>query len=91
MRANILLITLLAVLAISAIALKVNSCSDPQKTAYLSFNFLSKRDTMSNLFNETNAEIIKYDFFYTDPTTRKGYNISQMHPQLYYNEHYQVD
>lgn len=37
-----------------------------------------------------NKEIIKYDFVYNVSDTLI-YNISQMHPQFYYNEHHQID
>ena len=63
----------------------INYCQDPQKSAYLSFNFLSKRDTISNLFNLTNYEMNNYDFVYNDPQSNKLYNLSSMHPQFYYN------
>ena len=43
---------------------------------------------MTNLFDSLNKDIIKYDFAYTTPDNHT-YNISEMHPQFYYNEHYQ--
>ncbi len=63
-------------------------CLDPQKGLYLSYNAQSKRDTIPGLFNEIDAKIGRYNYTYNDG---KGANIviTNMHPQMYYNEHYQ--
>lgn len=59
-------------------------CTDPQKGFYMSYNALSKRDTMTDLFILINSKMSKYNFTYDDGKGSK-YTISNMLPQLYYN------
>lgn len=63
-------------------------CLEPQKGLYLSYNAQSKRDTIPGLFVEVDAKINRYNYTYNDG---KGatFIISNMHPQMYYNEHHQ--
>ena len=65
------------------------TCLEPQKGFFMSYNAMSKRDTLPNLFDTINTKIPKYDDTYTNTSTQKTYVISNMHPQMYYNEHHQ--
>ena len=49
---------------------------------------MGKRDTISNLFGEINPQIQTYNYSYTDHKNYT-YQISSMHPQMYYNDHNQ--
>lgn len=63
-------------------------CLDPQKGYYMSYNALSKKDTLPTLFTSINSKMTTYNQTYNDG---KGnlYEIKQLHPQMYYNEHHQ--
>lgn len=58
-------------------------CSAPQKGVFFSYNALSKRDTMPDVFKEINKNAKTYNSFYNNGTSQ--YNITNIHPQLYYN------
>ena len=84
-----------AILALVALlvspALSDLQCPDPQKGIYMSYNALSKRDTIPNLFTTINAKIPLYNDSYTNTTTSKVYSFTDMHPQMYYSEHHQKE
>jgi hypothetical protein len=59
-------------------------CADPQKGFYMSFNALSKRDGMTDLFVLINSNMPKFNASYNDGKGTQ-YMISNLVPQLYYN------
>lgn len=65
-------------------------CTEPQKAFYLSYSAISKRDTMEGLFKEVDSKMNKFNYTYNDG---KGgvFVISNLVPQLYYNEHHQLE
>lgn len=65
-------------------------CTDPQKGFYMSYNALSNRDHLGDLFRLVDSKMPTYGYNYTDPKS-SNYLISSMHPQLYYNEHHQKE
>lgn len=56
----------------------------------MSYNALSKRDTMTELFMLIDSRMKTYAVNYTDPKAA-NYLLTSMHPQLYYNEHHQKE
>lgn len=63
-------------------------CHEPQKGYYMSYNTLSKKDTMPTLFNLLNTKATYYNRTYNDGRGTT-FDIKQLHPQMYYNEHHQ--
>ena len=63
------------------------SCPAPQKGVYMSFDAISKRDTMTNLFKEVTATLDKYSDSFTNSSTGTTYSITAFRPMLFYNEH----
>jgi hypothetical protein len=59
-------------------------CTDPQKGFYMSYNALSKRDGMTDLFVLINSNMPKFNASYNDGKGTQ-YTISNLVPQLYYN------
>lgn len=79
----LLVVTLLSLVSVS------QKCQFPQKGLFLSYNALSKRDTIANMFTEINGKIEKFNDAYSENST--NYNIKNMHPQMYYSEHDQIE
>lgn len=84
-----MILSVLMILLCVAPAMCDLQCADPQKGFYMSYNALSKKDTMQNLFTEIDGKILTYNTTYVDPKNIT-YHINSFHPQLYYNEHHQV-
>lgn len=83
---KILIILPFLLLAASALI-----CDEPQRKFYMSFPTLSKRDMVSNLFQEINQYSQTYDNNYTDNVLQANFKITNVKPQVYYNDHYQKD
>jgi hypothetical protein len=54
---------LISLFIVLHIAFKVVSqyCTAPQKALFISFNSMSKRDTLPNLFKDVNTKLPKYN------------------------------
>lgn len=65
-------------------------CTDPQKGFYMSYDAISKKDTMQNLFSEVSGKLSTYNYTYNDD---KGatFTLSNLKPHFYYNEHHQKE
>lgn len=83
-------LSVLAFVCLVAQAAADMHCTEPQKAFYLSYNAISKRDTMEGLFKEVDSKMNKFNYTYNDG---KGgvFVISNLVPQLYYNEHHQLE
>jgi hypothetical protein len=57
----------------------------------MSYSTLSKRDMVSNLFLEINQYAQTYENNYTDNALQANFKITNVRPQVYYNDHYQRD
>jgi hypothetical protein len=66
-------------------------CSEPQKSLYMSFPTLSKRDTLANLFEEMSQNTTIINSNYTDSNLQANFKIMGLHPHPYYNDHHQTD
>lgn len=81
---------------IVGLALLAWTCSaqlkcEPQKGFFMSYNAMSKRDTLPDMFGLINQKIPKYNCSWTEFKSAKNYTITNMHPQMYYNEHHQLE
>ena len=65
-------------------------CTVPQKGYYMSYNALSKRDTIGQMFEDINAKMPSYNVSYTNATQNVSYEVKNLKPSVYYNEHHQV-
>lgn len=77
---------LIFLLLIIAIINTVNTqkCKLPQKALFMSYNAMSKRDTIANMFDEINSIMEKFnDSSYTENNT--AYSLMNLHPQMYYS------
>ncbi len=67
---KILLVILVLIAAASAIL-----CDEPQKTFYMSFQSLGKRDDINTMFQELNKNTSSFDSTYTDSTLNANFKI----------------
>ena len=63
------IIVLLSVLLLVWDCQAEQTCLEPQKGFFMSYNAMSKRDTLANLFDTINSKIGKYDDTYTNAST----------------------
>jgi hypothetical protein len=78
-------LSLLLVAALSIV------CIEPQKTFYMSFPALSKRDSLVNLFLELDKNISTYENTYTDGGLGANFKVSGVKPGFYYKDHSQIE
>lgn len=64
-------------------------CDEPQKTFFMSFNAMSKRDSIGNAFDEINSKISLKSLTHVDAGTT--YFIMNLRANLSYSEYYQKD
>lgn len=69
-------------------AVVADICDEPQRKFYMSFPSLGKRDAISNLFREMNQNMPTYENTYTDSVLAANFKITNVRPQVYYNDHY---
>lgn len=62
-------------------------CPNPQKVAFVSYNAMSKQDTMTQIFNQLNKQNVSFNYSYTHNET--VYSIVSLVAHVYHNEHYQ--
>jgi hypothetical protein len=84
MKIQILLALLLA--AVSAFI-----CTEPQRSFYMSFPTLSKRDALTNLFMTIDKNMTALENNYTDSALSANFRIFNLTPQAYYNDHLQKE
>jgi ribosomal protein S8 len=51
----------------------------------MSYNAISKMDTIGNVFTHINNMTTKYNESYSDSETKAVYKVINLHPQFYYN------
>lgn len=78
---------LLLTFIVACLPLIEANCPDPQKGFFLSFNALSKRDTMTDVFKEIDRNLSTFSAKYNGDGIQ--YELTNIKPQLYYNEHHQ--
>ena len=78
-----------AIFLLISLSYQQQTCLEPQKAFYMSYNAMSKRDTLPNLFETINSKIPTYNASYTSQNNSHTYTITSMHPQMYYSEHAQ--
>lgn len=66
-------------------------CAEPQRSFYMSFQALSKRDTLENLFQELSPNMSVMENNYTDSTLGANFVLTNIHPHPFYNDHEQRD
>jgi hypothetical protein len=66
------------------------TCENPQKSLFFSFNSLSKKDHISDMFEELNEKLTPYYFYYNDAQDDKRYNVINFKYQVAYSQHYQT-
>lgn len=81
-------VLLIALVAGCAAQLK---CPEPQKGVYMSYNAISKQDTLPLMFTEINTLIPRFNDTYNNTQNSTLYKIINLHPQLYYSEHHQKE
>lgn len=79
------------VVLLIVIQTQADLCTEPQRTFYMSFPTLSKRDTLANLFEEMSNKTTIIDSNYTDNALQANFRIMGLHPHPYYNDHHQTD
>jgi hypothetical protein len=57
----------------------------------MSFQTLSKRDTLQSIFEEMGNNMTSMDSNYTDATLQANFILSNIHPRPHYNDHEQKD
>jgi len=57
----------------------------------MSYPTLSKRDALNKLFAEMNPLLSSYNSTYTDQELSGNFNIIQLKPNVYYNDHRQTE
>lgn len=65
-------------------------CDEAQRTFYMSYPALSKRDAIGNLFDEITSNLTVLDSNYTDSNLQANFKITNLNSGTYYNDHYQV-
>lgn len=73
----------LALILILAPQTNSQFCKDPQKGIFMSFNAMSKMDTLPNLFRLIDTKLSKFNGSIVKDTNT--YSIINLNPQLYYN------
>lgn len=63
-------------------------CPIPQKSFYMSFPALGKRDNLINLFLQLDKKTSTYDNNYTDSGLGGNFRVKDLKPGFYYNDHH---
>lgn len=71
-------------LSVLPLILMAELCVNPQKSLYMSFQALSKRDSIPSVFAEISTSVPKYNATYSNGGV-SNYTISNLAPALYYN------
>jgi hypothetical protein len=72
---------------LSAVTLAI-VCPEPQKSFYMSFPALGKRDALVNLFLQLDKNTSTYDSNYTDSGLGGNFRVTDLKPGFYYNDHH---
>ena len=70
---SIYILSLICIIGVLVTKSNSQTCSAPQKGIYMSYNALSKRDTIPNLFREVTKTLNTYNDSFTNSTTKKTY------------------